>query len=388
MLADLREVFDTVNRQNTSVYPVDPRGLAAFEYGINEGVGLTQDTAGLRASLESLQIIAGNTDGRAIINRNDLAVGMKQIMRDSSSYYLLGYTSSRAPTDGKFHEIKVNVARRGVSVRARKGYWALTKEDVARVMAPPKPEAPPEVTRALASLAAPRSGRPARFWIGTARGENGLSKVTFVWEPEAASAGGAPSARAARVRLTAVGTDGRPLFRGDVPDAAAAASAVPGGSVTFDAKPGQLQFRMTVEGAEGQVLDSETRELTIPDYTTVQVTLGTPQIFRARSARDLQVIRANASAPPTVDREFSRAERLLVRVAAYAPGGVTPTLTVKLLNRAGTPMTDLAMQTAASGLFEAEVPLSGLAAGEYLIAFTATTESGTAQETLAFRVGR
>ena len=110
---------------------------------------------------------------------------MKQIMRDSSGYYLLGYTSTRAPTDGKFHEIKVRVKRRGVDVRARKGYWALTKEDVARATAPPKPEAPPAVTRGADSLAEPRRGRPARFWIGTGRGENGLSRVTFAWEPSA-----------------------------------------------------------------------------------------------------------------------------------------------------------------------------------------------------------
>ena len=51
---------------------------------------------------------------------------MKQIMRDSSAYYLLGYNSSEAPTDGKFHDIRVRVKRPGVQVRARKGYWALT----------------------------------------------------------------------------------------------------------------------------------------------------------------------------------------------------------------------------------------------------------------------
>ena len=58
---------------------------------------------------------------------------MKQIIRDSSGYYLLGYNSSQAPTDGKFHNIKVNVKRKGLEVRARKGYWAYTADDVARV---------------------------------------------------------------------------------------------------------------------------------------------------------------------------------------------------------------------------------------------------------------
>ena len=99
----LREVFDIANRNNTSIYAVDPRGLAAFEYDINQGVSLTTDRKMLGESIDTLRVLADNTDGRAIVNRNDLASGMKQIMRDASGYYLLGYTSQSAPTDGKFH---------------------------------------------------------------------------------------------------------------------------------------------------------------------------------------------------------------------------------------------------------------------------------------------
>jgi VWFA-related protein len=394
MLTDMRDVFQTVNTQNTSIYSVDPRGLAVFEYGINETVGLQQDAIGLKSSIDSLHTLSNNTDGRAIVNRNDLAAGMKQIMRDSSGYYLLGYTSSRAPIDGKFHEIKVNVSRRGVNVRARKGYWALTKEDVARILAPPKPEAPAAVTKALTAIAEPPGGRPARFWIGTAKGEAGRARVTFAWEP---GAGDGPAARdvavAHRVQLTAVSPDGRPLFRGRIPEAAApsaggAATVPAGGTVSFDVPPGQLQLRLTVEGERGEVLDSSVRELTVPDYTQVQVSLGTPRVYRARTARDVQVIRASASAPPTVDRAFSRAERLLIRVDGYAPGGVTPTVTGRLLNRSGTAMSDLPFTAVGDGTFETELPLSSLAAGEYLIEFNASTESGKAQDTIAFRVGR
>ena len=88
--------------------------------------------------MDTLRQLAEETDGRAIVNRNDLLPAMKQIVRDSSAYYLLGYTSTVAPTDGKFHDIKVRVKRPGVQVRARKGYWALTAADVTRALAPPK----------------------------------------------------------------------------------------------------------------------------------------------------------------------------------------------------------------------------------------------------------
>ena len=122
---DMRDVFDTLNRQNTSIYAVDPRGLAVFEYGINESVGLQQDANNLRSTIDSLHVLANNTDGRAIVNRNDLAGGMKQIIRDASGYYLLGYNSTEAPTDGKFHEIKVTLKRKGLSVRCAEGLLGL-----------------------------------------------------------------------------------------------------------------------------------------------------------------------------------------------------------------------------------------------------------------------
>jgi hypothetical protein len=149
-----------------------------------------------------------------------------------------------------------------------------------------------------------------------------------------------------------------------------------------------VQLRLNVEAAKGQVLDSAVRELTVPDYTQVQVSLGTPRVYRARSARDIHEIRANPAAVPSVDHEFSRAERLLIRIQGYAPGNATPTITGRLLNRSGTAMSDLPFKAAADGYFETELPLSSLAAGEYLIEFTAQTPSGKAQDTIAFRVGR
>ena len=404
LLGDMREVFNLANRQNTSIYAVDPRGLAAVEYGINEGVNQTVDREHLNSSLDTLRTLASNTDGRAIVNRNDLATGMKQIIRDSSGYYLLGYNSTQAPTDGRFHEIKVRVTRRGVEVRARKGYWAFTADEAARASAPPKPEAPAAVTAALNSIAEPERGRPAKFWIGTARGDNGQTRVHFTWEPIPPVPGSTePNAQAARIALTASAADGRQLYNGRVPEeggapaaaaaapaagAAAAAVAGGGGSVHFDAPPGQVQLRIVVEGTRGQVVDSVARDLTLPDFTRVQVAFATPRVYRGRTVRELNTIKANPAASPTADRDFSRTDRLLIRSEAYTPGTGIPALTARLLNRAGGKMADLPVQTGPEGAGEIELPLSSLAAGDYLIELNAKTESGTAQEIIAFKVGR
>ena len=391
LLSEMQEVFRILNRENTSIYAVDPRGLAVFAYDVNQAVGLEQDRDALRASLDTLHVLANNTDGRAIVNRNDLAVGMKQIIRDSSGYYLLGYTSNPPHNDGKFHPIKVNVTRKGVEVRARKGYWALSTEDVARInTVASRPEPPKALTAALNAIAEPARGRPARFWIGTTRGETGTTRVTFVWEPVTPLPGARPEAAVSRVSLTAVAPDGRPLFRGRIPDAAAAPApggSVEGGMASFDVPPGPLQLRISVEGAKGEVLDSASRELTVPDFTSVQVSFGTPRFYRARTIRDMQVLKEKPSAAPTADREFSRTERVMVRVDAYAPGGVQPTVTARLLNRSGSPMADVpvAMSGATASV---ELTLANLAAAEYILELTAKTESGSVQELLAFKVNR
>jgi VWFA-related protein len=396
MLSQLQDIFREANRYNTSIYAVDPRGLAAFEYDINQGVGLQTDRRHLESSLDTLRALAANTDGRAIVNRNDLASGMKQIIRDSSGYYLIGYNSTESPTDGKFHEIRVRVSRRGVDVRARKGYWAYTAEDAARATATPAPEAPSAVSDALNEIAEPPRGRSARFWVGTSRGENGRTKVTFVWEPVAPGPGEQrpASESPATVAVTAVAPDGTPIFRGRVPEGPAGDGGPAvnrtsaGASTTFEASPGEMQMRMVVEGADGQVLDSASRELTLPDFTVVQVSFGTPLVFRGRTAREIQTLKATPGSVPTAERHFSRTDRVFARVQAFAPGGVVPAVTARLLNNKGDAMADLPVQSGPAGATELDLPLGNLAPGNYLIEFSALTDSGTARELLAFNVGR
>ena len=116
--------------------------------------------------------------------------------------------------------------------------------------------------------------------------------------------------------------------------------------------------------------------------------MATPRVFRGRTVRDLNAIKANPDAIPTADRDFSRTDRLLIRVEAYTPGGSVPGMTARLLNRGGGKMADLPVQAGQGGAGDIELPLSALAAGDYLIEINAKSESGTAQELIAFKVGR
>ena len=355
MVSDLSLIFTEMNRNNTSIYAVDPKGLAPFEYDINQGVGLQIDRKYLEMGLDTLRALADNTDGRAIINRNDIGKGMQQIIRDASAYYLIGYNSAQAPTDGRFHKIDVDVTRKGVDVRARKGYWAYTAEDAARVDAP-RVEAPPAVTAALSTLVDPPRGRPARFWIGTARGESGKSKVTFAWEPVPPVPGERRPGDegVAYVTLTALAPDGRPLFRGRVPEQSASTTppaaspasvvAVPV-SATFEVPPGRMQLRVTVQNAAGQVMDSSTNDVNVPDYT---VAAGLARHATAVSCPDAAGRPGRQGQPigDTVDRTG----RLLAPSGCSfewmrtGPGARAPIVTARLLNRAGTSMFDVPVQ--------------------------------------------
>jgi VWFA-related protein len=398
MQQQLRDVFSEANRNNVSIYAIDPRGLATSAFDIEQNIGPQLGTKYLNDQIDTLRTLAEQTDGRAIVNRNSIGPAMKQIVTDSSAYYLIGYNSTLAKSDGKFHEIKVRVKRPGLTVRARKGYWALTPEAAAKATAAPKAGPPKAVEAALEAVIPPSRSRVIRTWIGTSRGENGKTRITFVWEPVVQTPGDRSAAgdTASRVQLTASGEDGTPYFRGRVPDlagaTAAAAPAANGGlasrpaqRVTFEVKPGKLQLRVAAEGSSSQVLDSETREITVPDLTASQTTFGTPEVLRARNAREFQQLVADPEAVPIAGREFSRTDRLLIRVPVYAPGSSTPALSVHLLNRAGQAMSELkAAASSRSNTQQIELPLAALAPGEYLVEIK--TDGENAKELVGFRV--
>ena len=382
---EMRDVFSAANRSNTALYTVDPRGLTSGEFDISENVGMQRSDAALRQTQDTLRVLAAETDGRAFVNRNDFGKAMKQIVADSSAYYLIGYTSSQAPQDGKFHEIKVRVKRPGVEVRARKGYWALTPEEATRATdTTAKAGPPPEINRALSSLAAPSRGRVVRTWVGTSRGENGKTRVTFVWEPIAPEPGVRRDS-ATSVSLIAASPEGETYFRGDVPTAAAEPPAALR-QVSFEVPPGRLQLRLGISGANGQ-LDADDRELMVPDLSKTDVAFATPRVYVARTARDFQMIRKDENVAPTASREFRRTERLVAKVDTYSPGNAPVAVTARMLNRQGGKLVDIPVTSAAGQPHMVDLPLAAFAPGEYLLELSGAVDGQEpVVELIAFRV--
>jgi hypothetical protein len=111
-------------------------------------------------------------------------------------------------------------------------------------------------------------------------------------------------------------------------------------------------------------------------------------VLRARTARDVRALDADPGAVPVAAREFSRAEQLVIRVPAYAAGGVKPTVSATLVSAAGRAMRQLTVDAAATpdGPDRIDLSLAGLASGEYSIEIAAKSPTGEAKDTLRFRV--
>ena len=378
-------VFNVAARTNTAIYTIDPRGLANFEYSVADSVGFDMDKRMLAQTTDVLRTIADETDGRAIVNANEPLPALDQMMRDGSAYYLLGYTSAAGFRDGKFHKIDVRVRRKDVDVRHRKGYWAISPEEMERAMAAVKPPVPEDISSALNVLATSASSarrQPVSLWLGAAKGPAEKAMVTFVWEAGDVSAG--PAERVDYLTITAE-SKGETIYTGRVDRDANALT--PSGKVAFEAPAGTVHVRAELNHASGRRLESADVTLEVPDFSSTQPHITTPVVFRGRTARDLQQLRASPSPMPTTVRTFSRQERILLRFAAYGPGGTTPTLTMKVLNKEGTSMASMPPPTATNDqTFESEFSLGGFPPGEYVIEIVADANGTTAKKLLAIRI--
>ena len=388
VMGDLDRVFRVASRANAAIYTLDARGLATSDFGINDNVTQMQGQQALSRTMDTMRVIAEETDGRAIVGRNDPLPALRQMVRDSGTYYLVSYTSSFAPRDGKFHEIEVRVRRRNVDVRARKGYWAISPDSIERAAAVAVNRPTAEVTEALDALAEsvePGRGRSVTMSVSASRGSSPeRARVTVAWEA-AAGTPGMVTDTADRVVVTANAITGQQLFQGTV--ARDANAARPAGQITFDAPAGMLNVRSVAESARGQRLESNELMFDVPDFSGTGPQLTSVDLFRGRTARDIQLVRTAEHPVPAVVRTFSRAERVLLRFGAYGPGGTTPAISMKLLSRAGTSMATLPAPVAGqNGMLEAEMALASFPPGDYLIEISAESDGTVVRKLLGIRV--
>jgi VWFA-related protein len=124
---------------NIAVYPVDARGLLPRKVtpGALTGTADADDVSGASGhydnmpaqssvpiGIPTMQKLAEETGGQAFVNTNDITGAIRKAVEDSAVTYTLGFYIDSDSVDGKFHELKVQVKRKGLTVRYPKGYFA------------------------------------------------------------------------------------------------------------------------------------------------------------------------------------------------------------------------------------------------------------------------
>jgi len=127
LFRDIAELTRAANRANTTIYTIDPRGLAGGP-DIDENIDQTEWSEYLRKSQDTMRMIADDTNGIAVVNMNDYDKALKRIDADSSDYYLLGYYASNPDASRRRRKVEIKVTRKGVQALARKEYLAKVEE--------------------------------------------------------------------------------------------------------------------------------------------------------------------------------------------------------------------------------------------------------------------
>ena len=131
-------LIDAANRASVVLYSVDPRGIPVHgltaadntRYSSPQQVSAIADAAigGSVLFPRRPGALAAGTGGLFLRDSNDLDGQVRQVVRDTEGYYLIGYHPDSSTFDRKsgraqFHKVAVRVKRSGLQVRSRGGFF-------------------------------------------------------------------------------------------------------------------------------------------------------------------------------------------------------------------------------------------------------------------------
>ena len=148
--AQLRATLNEAIRFNVSIFPIDARGLPAFApmgnasqrspggIGMYTGASAMSSMRLFQQSQDVLYTLARNTRGKALLDSNDLTLGIVAAQRAMASYYILGYYPTNTALDGRLRRVRITLNARSATLSYREAYFAnkpfekFTEEDKER----------------------------------------------------------------------------------------------------------------------------------------------------------------------------------------------------------------------------------------------------------------
>jgi len=106
---EIRDAAARLSNAQVAIYPIDARGLSISTHFNDE---------------RTMREIADETGGRVYVNQNEIKDGVALAFADNSSSYTLGYYPENKKFDGEYRHIKTKIAREGLELHYRKGYYA------------------------------------------------------------------------------------------------------------------------------------------------------------------------------------------------------------------------------------------------------------------------
>ena len=337
-----QDAIAAATRANVSFYGVDPRGLSAFDDAaeisslpndpsLNLGLSALQDE--LRISQDSLRTLSDETGGFAAVNSNDFGTAFERIIRDNSSYYVLGYYSTDGKRDGGFRNLTVRVKQPGMQVRARKGYVAPRGRPPAGT-APPAGIAASVAMREALDSPVPVTGLSMSAFAAPMIGAKPNASVLVVIEVDGQALkfkqDGPVFANNIEVAILAMDESGK-VKEGSKDTAelklraeTQAAVAKNGIRMTkrLNLPPGRYQLRIGARESVGSLVGSVMYDLDVPDFSKQDLSMGGVLLTSASSSR---MPTANPDADfkeilpgsPTAMRDFPTGDQLALAVDVY-----------------------------------------------------------------------
>jgi VWFA-related protein len=355
--AQLTATVNAAIKANVSFYPIDARGLVASAplgdatkgsssaASVRTGGAQMQAQASFQGQQETLTTLAADTGGKALLDENDLSVGIVQAQKDISSYYILGYNSANTNLDGHYRKIDLKIKNNlAAKLDYRRGYFAsknwgkFDTEDKERQLA-----------EALL-LGDPITDIDVRAEIDYFR----LARDRYFVPVEVKIPGSdlemAKHGNAERTRLDFIGvvkdSKGEVAGGGNVRDyvdlelKGDKAAEITKHPVAYDTgftlKPGSYTLKMLVRENETGKIGTFEQKFTIPDLNTGQPMLPTSSVILSNqiqpvsdalysAEKDKKLLAENPLVQnkekliPSVTRVFKKSQEMYVYVEVYEP---------------------------------------------------------------------
>jgi VWFA-related protein len=339
----MRDVIASATRSNVSIYSIDPRGLTSLaDESINVSGGFPDDPQlnlslqsfhdSLRISQDSLRSLSEETGGFAAVNQNDFAGAFTKVVKDNSSYYVLGYYPKNEKRDGRFRRIEVKLKRSGLEVRSRRGYTAPRGKPSTPKTSPNDQTSPP--VRELLDSPLPTNGIKLRAVAMPFKGSPPNASVAVIIEADGRS-------------FNFVEKDGKLMNDFEVSTLAIDASGkIRGGDrslLNFALKPenrarfaetgvrigtrlqlppGRYQIRVAARESGSGRLGSLTYDLDVPSLTDGPLTISGIAVAsaagqRTSTAKPDEELKAVLPGPAVAARDFPRGDELAVFAEVY-----------------------------------------------------------------------